>query len=652
MKNTNQFTTDNTTKTIKGVTTMKKRNIKTRIIAGALSAITVFSVGAIAISSASAAETNSSEYILQQNDANAPISFATVKAEDYGKQAGVDAANAAFDTLGNIFPGAAILVSPFKSLFNMNVNGNDPMTAVSNKLDKMDQKLDDITDKLQGLEKSLDRNIAWVANKTELSELKTNYRNLSAVLDDFANDVYAIETDEDLNTQQKTMKLATLKSTANFRDAKRYCNIIRDYMDGSNEYVSDCMFELLYKDMAPSCMIEREAYNKAFSAAESLTKQYLYAVSLLAECQKAADAVYFFNDTDVKALGDGEFKTAYNSFDKKREILDASMASKMLKAVEKGAKAFKKHDTGKFIFKTDKSIDKVCGRVENVELYPNRNSKTNEYINKSSLSTEDIKALAAYIRENYPNTSIYTFLKNSNALYCNFNIPESGTAYILTDANLETEEHDAGTEALGKYAGSLLFDCSVYAKGINIYNPKCEEESFLVFNYRRADDYMYFIYCSSSYYNCSSTSQMIATLGNPITADEKNEVKKVDDALAQEENTINGFSAWKNTHPEFAELTFEDYKEFAGWKEWNESKRYYHYDEKYFSDYIKIKKEFEKYNRCMDSIYFIQYMRVKESSNPKHANAPFEMYQKYVKGYDEGKWRKEYGLWLSEQKGY
>ena len=145
---------------------------------------------------------------------------------------------------------------------------------------------------------------------------------------------------------------------------------------------------------------------------------------------------------------------------------------------------------------------------------------------------------------------------------------------------------------------------------------------------------------------------MIATLGNPITADEKNEVKKVDDALAQEENTINGFSAWKNTHPEFAELTFEDYKEFAGWKEWNESKRYYHYDEKYFSDYIKIKKEFEKYNRCMDSIYFIQYMRVKESSNPKHANAPFEMYQKYVKGYDEGKWRKEYGLWLSEQKGY
>ena len=60
----------------------KTSNIKTRIIAGLLSTITAFSVGAIAISSASAAETNSSEYILQQNNANEPMSYATVKAED------------------------------------------------------------------------------------------------------------------------------------------------------------------------------------------------------------------------------------------------------------------------------------------------------------------------------------------------------------------------------------------------------------------------------------------------------------------------------------------------------------------------------------------------------------------------------------------
>ena len=78
----------------------KTNNIKTKIIAGLLSTVTAFSVGVIAISSASAAETNSSEYILQQNDVNDPVSFTTVTAEDYGKQAGVNAVNAAFDTLG------------------------------------------------------------------------------------------------------------------------------------------------------------------------------------------------------------------------------------------------------------------------------------------------------------------------------------------------------------------------------------------------------------------------------------------------------------------------------------------------------------------------------------------------------------------------
>ena len=142
----------------KGDNTMKKTNkIKTRIIAGLLSTVTAFSVGVIAISSASAAEINSSEYILQQNDANDPASFATVTAEDYGKEAGVDAANAAFDTLGQVFPGASILVSPFKSLFNMSVKGDDPMAAVNNKLDKMDQKLDEISKNLKSLNNNIDR---------------------------------------------------------------------------------------------------------------------------------------------------------------------------------------------------------------------------------------------------------------------------------------------------------------------------------------------------------------------------------------------------------------------------------------------------------------------------------------------------------------
>ena len=125
--------------------------------------------------------------------------------------------------------------------------------------------------------------------------------------------------------------------------------------------------------------------------------------------------------------------------------------------------------------------------------------------------------------------------------------------YILTDSNLQTEEHRVGTEGLGEYGGNLLYDCNVYAKGINICDPKCEEENILVYSYRRADLYSYFIYCSSSYYYCSSYEKKIVTLGDPITTDEKNAVNKLDEEKAQEEKMRNELSAWKNSCPAFAE---------------------------------------------------------------------------------------------------
>ena len=597
----------------------KTNNIKTRIIAGLLSTVTAFSVGVIAISSASAAEVNSTEYILQQNDANNPVSFATVTAEDYGKQAGVDAANAAFDTLGQVFPGASILVSPFKSLFNMNVKGDDPMTAVNNKLDKMDQKLDDISKDLKSLNNNIDRNTAWIGNKTELSELKTNYRNLSAALEDFAKDVYAIESDDELNNQQKTMKLATLKKGADFKDVKRYCTIIRDYMDGSNKYVSDCMFDLLYNDKAVNCMVDSEAYKEAFGAAEDLTKQYMYAVSLLAECQKAADAVYFFKEADVKALGNGSFKSDYDNFDKAREILDADDASKMLTAAAEGSKKFIRHNTGKLIFKATKNIDYFCGRSESANLFDNRVSETTSFANKSALSTDDIKALAEYVRTNYPDTSVYDFLKNNNALCCANNLPASGKGYLLTDTQLETKESDGGTEGLGEYGGYLLYNCSVYAKGIDIYDPKCEEQSFLVFTYRRADEYVYFIHCSSRYYNYINYTNNIVTLGAPVGGKEK-----------QEMTSYENYLTWRESIPGFMGMSYADYKKFENWK--NDFKDY-NYDDQYFIDYLKCEELYIKY-RLSYLARFIQYMDTK--LNPKTANAPFEWYERYTKDLSMG----------------
>ena len=617
----------------------KANNIRTRITAGLLSTVTAFSVGVMAICSASAAETNSSEYIFRQNDADNPVSFATVTAEDYGKQAGVNAANAAFDSLGQVFPGASILVSPFKSLFNMNVKGDDPMTAVNNKLDKMDQKLDDISNTLEALNNNIDRNVAWLGNKTELSELKTNYRNLSAALEDFAKDIYSIETDDDLNAQQKMMKLATLKKGANFRDVKRYCTTIRDYMDGSNKYVSDCMFDLLYNDKAPSCMIEREAYNKAFGAAEDLTKQYMYAVSLLAECQKAADAVYFFKEADVRALGNGSFKSDYDNFDKAREILDAGDASKMLTAAAAGAENFQKHNIGKIIFKGTKSLKYSFCKEETANLFNNMQSSTENYIKISTLSTDEIKELAAYIRENYPGTSFYSFLKKWGAVTAEINIAGEGTAYLLTDTNLETKEVYTGYDFAGKLDGSLNYDCTVYAKGINIYDPDCREQSFKVYSYTRQDLYGWGIKLQTDYYNMTNTGNRIFTMSDNLS---ESEIKQIVGSNCSSSD-YKKYLDWKADNPKCANFTYGSYIKYLNWQkaypchttdEFKEWVRWWpDADIKDFSIYLNaITPEAKKALRYLPKNEFAYYLKW-QKQYPKYTASDYAGYYRYIQIY-------------------
>ena len=120
MKKTNQITTINTTDTTnttntnntKGEITMKntrtkKHSFKTRLIATALSAITILSVGAMSFSTAS-------------------VTASAASIEETGKKIGIDATDAAFDTIADLFPGGKILLSPFQSLFHSGVDDKDP----------------------------------------------------------------------------------------------------------------------------------------------------------------------------------------------------------------------------------------------------------------------------------------------------------------------------------------------------------------------------------------------------------------------------------------------------------------------------------------------------------------------------------------------
>ena len=68
---------------------------------------------------------------------------------------------------------------------------------------------------------------------------------------------------------------------------------------GDSDAAYTNMFDTLYKKEASECMFSREAYKKALPVAQALTKQYIYAVTLVQECQIASIILEQFGENEV-----------------------------------------------------------------------------------------------------------------------------------------------------------------------------------------------------------------------------------------------------------------------------------------------------------------------------------------------------------------
>lgn len=349
MKKTNQITTINTTDTTnttntnntKGEITMKntrtkKHSFKTRLIATALSAITILSVGAMSFSTAS-------------------VTASAASIEETGKKIGIDATDAAFDTIADLFPGGKILLSPFQSLFHSGVDDKDPMEIIDEKLDQIDNKLDKLDEKLTELNQNINKNTEWMAQKvqntSDMSELRAEFKGLSPQLAKFVKDVKAVETNKNLNKSQKIMRLAALTDTTRFDNITTYVYNIMKSMDGQDPAYVD-MFKALYTKEALDSMFAREAYQAALPTEEALVTQYVSAVALIQECQTAVKAVSHFNENNIHDLNTTYDLNLYSNFDQYRHSFDDDDASLALMAAAIGAKNFKtKYDRPAFINK-------------------------------------------------------------------------------------------------------------------------------------------------------------------------------------------------------------------------------------------------------------------------------------------------------------
>ena len=488
MKNTNIITTTNTTNNTnttkinsnqKGVDKMKKTNkIKTRIIAGVLSAITVISVGSIAMTSASAA-------VFSDEFTGAM------------KSAGIETADAAFETVADLIPGGKILLAPFKSVFHTAVDGEDPQAGIENKLDKVDGKLDQLDSRLTDLNNNINRNTQFMAEKIEntadMSELRSDFKGLSPQVAKLVKDVKAAETQPNTNKTQKIMRLAAITDTNRYDKVTTYVYNIQKSMDGVDPAYAD-MYKALYTRSALNKMFAREAYNEALPTAEALTAQYVYAVALMQECQTAVKAVAQFDADDIKALGTGYELNTYNSFNTHRHSMDDNDPANALISAAIGAKNFKnKYDRVAFINKSAKTDGKevTFGQSEGYEFkfdidrmdYLNVEQKVKD----NALTTKELTAIADYVRDNFKGKSLYEFLTKDLGVKANF----KASSYMIVSDKIsvsKTRNEKLDRKFFGHGYEFTGYDRKGTVKAIKLNDTDVKVTDITTFTYESFDD--------------------------------------------------------------------------------------------------------------------------------------------------------------------
>ena len=387
----------------KGEITMKKTSIKNRVMTAVLATAAALSICTVAMTSTAMTVT---------------VNAASV--EEFGKKVGIDAADAAFDTLGDLFPGAKIVFSPFKTLFHAGMDDKDPMEIMSEKLDQMDNKLDKLSEKLDDLNENINKNTEWMAQKVQntadMSELRADFKGLSPQLAKFVKDVKAIETNPKLNKTQKIMRLAALTDTTRFDSITTYVYNIMKSMDGTDPaYVN--MFRALYAKEAINSMFAREAYKAALPTAEALLTQYVSAVALMQECQTAVKAVSEFKKEDIEALGTGSDLNLYINFDLYRHSLDNNDASDALAAAAKGAKNFKtKYDRAAFINKNAETSGREITLDYNEGCQYVWSTNRSDHLDiegkvkANALTTAELSRIADHVRIKYSSKTLYDYL--------------------------------------------------------------------------------------------------------------------------------------------------------------------------------------------------------------------------------------------------
>ena len=387
--------------------------IKTRIIAGILSAITVISVGTVAMTSASAATLPSTGDKASDIVINA------------GYQAGLTAIKLGIPGGTAIAPMLDSIIGSFMpkglSLTDINNNINELRSEISTQFVEVKKQ---ITDSTNAIEKK-------IVNQSVIAEKGDSFDSLMTAMKATDRQLRSISENDDLNDQEKAVEMAYL--IGDNADWLKKDNVYFQYEDFMNTLSSstfaDCgdrdLFRVIYDDYTAKVMFSGEALDRADPYVNRVIYLGLYAYSMCAQCLKAHRIIAGFTEEDIAKLHPNQLSrynkviSPMNNINTEiTEITDKMFCADRADSVAAHFDVFK--NTSRFIFVNKGTASReyrsslLGWKVFGQELYGQSPGFLDylqiENMSRNSMSYSDISALWKYVQENYKDMTWREYL--------------------------------------------------------------------------------------------------------------------------------------------------------------------------------------------------------------------------------------------------
>lgn len=409
---------------------MKKKNLKTRILAVSMSVITACSVGMATITSANAATFSfGDEYVDAVYNAEYQCGLGLISEFVPGGQAIsglIDSLVGSFSDKGPSLNDINNTISDFRKDVSREFNDvKNKLQTIQNQLVSSETAIrEDITKQTQQIEQQ-------IVTQTVIANKGSGFDGLMTALKETSRQIDIISKDDTLSEQGKAVQIAMLIGRNDKWNNSN--NLYFNYMSYLNSLTNSTfcakdehdIFYYVYLSNVPYAMFAKDAKDFSKPYVERLTQLCLYTYSILAECLDAAQKVSSFTAEDIAQLNEDDV-AHYHEIKSLKSVVDGTFAYLNKKVFDAGSpdsvashlKSFNDINNRVYLNKGTVNIplqasvimdsNHILGNEYGIKNYDLQGGKNilNKLQNNSPLSFEDSRSIASYVKSVYPGKSL------------------------------------------------------------------------------------------------------------------------------------------------------------------------------------------------------------------------------------------------------